>query len=66
MSRWTGRRRPGWHTLHSEARRSAFGPTDVQVRRTDMRKLVATHGVTTFAFNTVILGAVVSMLVALR
>lgn len=45
---------------------STFGPTDVQVRSTRMRRLVAGHGVTAFAFNTVILGAGVSMLVALR
>lgn len=45
---------------------TTFGPTDVQVLRTDMRRLVATHAVTAFAFNTVVLGAVVSMLVALR
>lgn len=45
---------------------STFGPTDVQVRSTRTRRLVAGHGVTAFAFNTVILGAVVSMLVALR
>lgn len=45
---------------------STFGATDVQVLSTPQRKLVAGHGVTAFVFNTVILGALVSMLVALR
>lgn len=45
---------------------STFGATDVQVMATPMRRLVASHAVTAFVFNTVILGAVVSLLVSLR
>lgn len=45
---------------------STFGTTDVQVLATPMRRLVASHAVTAFVFNTVILGAVVSLLVSLR
>ena len=45
---------------------STFGTTDVEVLRPRMRRLVAGHGVVAFVFNTVILAAVVSFLVAQR
>lgn len=61
-----GRRTFVDYLYFSLAVNSTFGPTDVQVLTTPLRKLVAGHGVTAFVFNTVILGAVVSMLVALR
>lgn len=45
---------------------TTFGTTDVEVRRTSTRRLVASHAVLAFLFNTVILAGVVSTLVSLQ
>lgn len=45
---------------------TTFGTTDVEVRRTSLRRLVAGHAVLAFLFNTVILAGVVSTLVTIQ
>lgn len=45
---------------------TTFGTTDVEVRRTSTRRLVAGHAVLAFVFNTVVLAGVVSTLVTLQ
>lgn len=42
---------------------TTFGTTDVEILEPKTRRLVASHGVLAFVFNTVVLGAVVSVLV---
>ncbi|MFX0537847.1 DUF1345 domain-containing protein [Ornithinimicrobium sp. Y1847] len=49
----------------SMATSTTFGTTDVQVRTSAVRLLVAGHGALAFLFNTVVLAGVVSVLVSL-
>lgn len=48
------------------ATQTTFATTDVEIRTTPMRRLVMGHGVLAFAFNTVIIAILVSLLVGVR